>query len=67
MTVDNSNGVSLQMDTNDTKPKAYTCNEYREEMILAGLKKRFAQNGLSENERSEVEKEILRIEKVMGF
>jgi len=55
------------MDTNDTKPKAYTCNEYREEMILAGLKKRFAQNSLSENERSEVEQEILRIEKVMGF
>jgi hypothetical protein len=55
------------MATNDTKPSTYTCNEYREEMILAGLKKRLAQNGLSENERSEVEQEILRIEKVMDF
>jgi hypothetical protein len=45
----------------------YTCREYREEMILAGLKKRLAQTGLSERERSEIEKEIHRIEKVMDF
>lgn len=45
----------------------YTCREYREEMILAGLKKRLAQAGLSERERSEIEKEIRRIEKVMDF
>ena len=52
---------------NDTKPNSYTCKEYREEMILAGLKKRLTQAGLSDNERSEVEQEILRMEKVMDF
>jgi hypothetical protein len=52
---------------NDTKPGTYTCNEYREEMILAGLKKRLTQTGLSENERSDIEKEIRRIEKIMDF
>jgi hypothetical protein len=55
------------MHANDTKQNAYTCNEYREEMILAGLKRRVAQTDLPENERSEVEQEILRIEKVMDF
>ena len=50
-----------------TKPNTYTCKEYREEMILAGLKKRLSQSGLSENERSEVEREILRIETVLDF
>lgn len=45
----------------------YTCREYREEMILAGLRKRIAQTDLSEHERSEIEKEIHRMEKVMGF
>jgi hypothetical protein len=52
---------------NDTKPNSYTCKEYREEMILAGLKNRLTQAGLSDNERSEIEQEILRIEKVMDF
>jgi hypothetical protein len=52
---------------NDTKQSTYTCNEYREEMILAGLKKRLSQTDLSDTERSEIEQEILRIEKVMGF
>jgi hypothetical protein len=45
----------------------YTCSEYREEMILAGLRRRVAQTDLSEQERSEIEKEIHRMEKVMGF
>jgi hypothetical protein len=52
---------------NDVKPKIYTCNEYREEMILAGLKKRLTQAGLSENERSDIEQEIHRIEKILDF
>lgn len=52
---------------NHTKQNAYTCNDYREEMILAGLKKRLSQTGLSKQERSEIEREVLRIEKEMGF
>ena len=52
---------------NNAKPNSYTCKEYREEMILAGLKKRLTQVGLSDNERSEIEQEILRIEQIMDF
>ena len=52
---------------NEKSGSNYTCSEYREEMILAGLKKRMAQAGLSERERHEIEKEIRRIEKMMGF
>ncbi len=52
---------------NNAKPTSYTCKEYREEMILAGLKQRLTQVGLSDNERSEIEQEILRIEKIMDF
>jgi hypothetical protein len=47
--------------------KKYTCNEYREEMMLAGLRKRISRSDLSEQERSDLEKEILRLEKAMGF
>jgi hypothetical protein len=52
---------------NEKKPNTYTCNEYRQEMILAGLKKRITQPDLSEKERTEIEKEIIRIEKAMDF
>jgi len=52
---------------NEKKSNTYTCNEYRDEMILAGLRKRITQPGLSERERSEIEKEIVRIEKAMDF
>jgi hypothetical protein len=45
----------------------YTCSEYREEMMLAGLRKRIAQKDLLESERTEIEKEIHRLEEVMGF
>ena len=40
----------------------YTCNDYREEMILAGLRKRAASQGLSEKEKAEILKEIKKIE-----
>jgi hypothetical protein len=49
------------------RSNVYTCSEYREEMILAVLKKRIAQQGLSDKERASIEKEIHRIEKVLGF
>ena len=52
---------------NHTKPNAYTCIDYREEMILAGLKKRLNRTDLSKQEQSEIEREVLRIEKAMGF
>lgn len=45
----------------------YTCNDYREEMILLGLQKRLNQADLTEEERKEILKEIEIIEKQMGM
>ncbi len=47
----------------DSKKGKYTCNDYREEMILLGLKKRLYQENLGEDERKEILKEIETIEK----
>ncbi len=45
----------------------YTCNEYREEMILLGLRKQFQNPDLSENEKKKLLKEIERLEKLVGI
>ncbi len=45
----------------------YTCNEYREEMILLGLRKQLQNLELSENEREKLLKEIERLEKLVGI
>ena len=45
----------------------YTCNDYREEMILLGLQKRLNQADLSDEERRELLKEIKALEKQMGM
>jgi len=45
----------------------YTCNEYREEMILASLRQRLANAELSHDEKLALMKEIEKIEKEMGF
>ena len=47
----------------DLKKGKYTCNDYREEMILLGLKRRLYKQDLSEEERKEIQREIERIEK----
>jgi hypothetical protein len=47
----------------DFKKGKYTCNDYREEMILLGLKRRLYKQNLSEEERKEIQREIERIEK----
>ncbi|MFH2091321.1 MAG: hypothetical protein ABIJ31_03060 [Pseudomonadota bacterium] len=49
------------------KPAQYTCNEYREEMILLGLQKRLSSMDLSGEERDYLLKEIARVEKQMGI
>lgn len=54
------------MDTPENSPK-YTCNEYREEMILLGLQRRLAAAGLSDEERKDLLAEIARVEKQMGL
>jgi hypothetical protein len=49
----------------DSKKAMYTCSDYREEMILLGLKRRLIQNELGIEERKEIIKEIENIEKRM--
>jgi len=45
----------------------YTCNEYREEMILLGLQKRLSSQKLSPEEKQTLLKEIAEVEKQMGI
>ncbi len=45
----------------------YTCNDYRQEMMLAALRKQLADPRLSDTERERLEKEIRRLEMEMGL
>ena len=47
-------------------PKSkYTCNDYREEMRLLGLKNRLNEKNLSETEKQAIEVEITKLEKAL--
>ncbi len=48
-------------------PGNYTCTEYREEMILLGLRRRLADPGLSEAERRSLQERISQLEQEMGM
>ena len=43
--------------------KIPTCNDYRQEMMLLGLKRRLAQEDLSDTEKQAIEAEIKKIER----
>jgi hypothetical protein len=45
----------------------YTCNDYREEMILVGLRKRLNRPGITKEEKEELLEEIKKIEQQMGL
>lgn len=45
----------------------YTCNEYRDEMLLLALNKRLNEHDLSEDEKQRIIKEIKKLESVMGM
>ncbi|WP_300668712.1 hypothetical protein [Desulfoluna sp.] len=45
----------------------YTCGDYREEMVLLGLRKHLAQGSLTSEEKTVIEKEIAELEKAMGM
>jgi hypothetical protein len=45
----------------------YTCAEYRQEMILVGLRKQLSKPDLSESERKNLETQIEKIEEAMGL
>jgi hypothetical protein len=47
--------------------KAYTCADYREEMVLLSLKRRLADAGLDENEKRRLEEQIRKLEAQMGM
>jgi hypothetical protein len=43
----------------------YTCNDYREEMRLLGLKRRLSDKNLSETEKQTLRAEIAKLEKAL--
>jgi hypothetical protein len=43
----------------------YTCSEYRQEMVLLGLKNRLSSENLSDEEKRNLIKEIKKLETVM--
>jgi hypothetical protein len=45
--------------------RKYTCNDYREEMRLLGLKKRLNEKNLSKTEKQTIEPEITTLEKAL--
>ncbi len=45
----------------------YTCNDYRTEMILLGLKRRLELEDLSAEKKKEILKQIKKIEAEMGL
>lgn len=47
--------------------KQYTCTDYRQEMILLGLKRRLAEAGLDENEKQVLEEQIRKLEAEIGM
>ena len=51
----------------DAAKPVYTCNEYREEMILLALRRRLQQPDLAEEERKRLIGEIARLEKEFDF
>jgi hypothetical protein len=53
----------------DTQPSSptYTCNEYREEMILLLLQQRLQQSDLTVEERRTLLAEIVRLEEKIGL
>ena len=45
----------------------YTCNDYRAEMILLGLKRQLENKDLSEEERKDILAKIAELEMAMGL
>jgi len=50
-----------------TSPKKYTCNEYREEMILAALQRQLAKPNLSPEIKKQLRIDIEKLEIAMGL
>lgn len=63
---DNRCPSAMTLEKQDPEPH-YTCNEYREEMILLALRRRLQQPDLEGEERERLIGEIARLEKAIGF
>ena len=50
-----------------TVSSQYTCNEYREEMILLALQHKLQKSDLTNEEKTKLMEEIARLEKTIGF
>jgi len=50
-----------------TGAQKYTCNEYREEMVLLGLQRQLAATDLSPERKEDLLRQIARVEKQMGL
>ncbi len=44
------------------KKSPYTCNEYRQEMMLLGLRRRLNREGLTDAEKEQLQHEIAQLE-----
>jgi hypothetical protein len=49
------------------KTRRYTCKDYREEMVLAGLRKQLADPDLEEAEKIRLQEQIQQLETDMGL
>ena len=47
--------------------KKYTCGDYRQEMILASLKRQLSQSDLSDDETQRLKEQIRQLESEMGM
>jgi hypothetical protein len=47
--------------------KPYTCTEYRQEMVLVGLRRRLADAALNQKEKKDLEAQIRKLEVEMGM
>jgi hypothetical protein len=45
----------------------YTCKDYREEMILLALRQKLQLPHLTDEEKTKLTEEIVRLEKALGF
>ena len=59
--------TGIGMEESKTGVQKYTCNEYREEMILLGLQRQLAAPDLSSERKEALLKEIARVEALMGL
>ncbi|MBU0971068.1 MAG: hypothetical protein KKC20_10500 [Proteobacteria bacterium] len=59
--------IKIGMEDAKTDSRTYTCNDYREEMILLGLQRQLAAPDLAPEKKQEILKEIARVEARMGL